>query len=606
MKHPKLSFDKKFRLRTTLVMPFVVQIVTAVGLVGYLSFRSGQQAVNTLATQVRNELTARIGAELGKYLDSPHNYNRLNTEALARGELNLSASVNAQQFRTQVEISPFIYSSYCGDSQGQYLGAYRLSNQGSSTIAMSVSNTSTKQNFHFYGMNQKGERLKLLQKLNPYDPRKRPWWKSAIDTNGPIWSEVYLDFASGLPTITASTPIYDLSNNLVGVCATDVVLLKDLRKFLATLSIGKNGQAFVIDRAGRMLSSSTKEPLTVGSGKNLKLIRAKDSEEPLVKETVNYLKKEFNSFDKIQSSHSLDYKLNGKRKFVQVLPLNDNRGIDWLIVVVVPESDFMEQIDANNRNTILLCSAALTLAIAIGILTSRWVTQPILRVSRASDELAKGDLNQQVSESPIVEIDTLANSFNSMAGQLKDSFTSLEQKNEKLRIAEENFRSIFENALEGIFQSSPEGRFISINPALAKIYGYDSPDDAIKSITNISEQLYVDPPKRAEFKEIIEKHDKVKNFEVRCYCKDGTIVWTEIDARIVKDNNGKVLYCEGIVQDITERKNLEDELRRQLKELKVEIDHKKREQEVATLTESSYFQEVQQEMAEVDLDEFWD
>ncbi len=165
-----------------------------------------------------------------------------------------------------------------------------------------------------------------------------------------------------------------------------------------------------------MISSSTKEALTVGSGNNLKLIRAKDSEEPLVKKTVSYLKKEFNSFDKIQSSHSLDYKLNGKRKFVQVLPLNDNRGIDWLIVVVVPESDFMEQIDANNRNTILLCSMALGLAIAIGILTSRWVTQPILRVSGASDELAKGDLNQQVEKSPIVEIDTLANSFNSMAG----------------------------------------------------------------------------------------------------------------------------------------------------------------------------------------------
>ncbi len=416
MKHSKLSFGKKFRLRTTLVMPFVVQIVTAVGLVGYLSFRSGQEAVNTLATQVRNELTARIGAELGKYLDSPHNYNRLNTEALARGELNLTKAMNAQQFRTQVEISPFIYSSYCGDSQGQFLGAFRSKNQGSPRITMSVSNALTKQNYHSYGMNQRGERQKLLQKDKPYDPRKRPWWKSAVDKNEPTWSKVYLDFSSGLPTITASTPIYDLSNNLIGVCATDVVLFIGLRKFLADLSIGKNGQAFVIDRAGQMISSSTKEALTVGSGNNLKLIRAKDSEEPLVKKTVSYLKKEFNSFDKIQSSHSLDYKLNGKRKFVQVLPLNDNRGIDWLIVVVVPESDFMEQIDANNRNTILLCSMALGLAIAIGILTSRWVTQPILRVSGASDELAKGDLNQQVEKSPIVEIDTLANSFNSMAG----------------------------------------------------------------------------------------------------------------------------------------------------------------------------------------------
>ena len=87
--------------------------------------------------------------------------------------------------------------------------------------------------------------------------------------------------------------------------------------------------------------------------------------------------------------------------------------------------------------------------------------------------------------------------------------------------------------------------------------------------------------------------------------KDGSIIWTEIDARVVKDSSGQVLYYEGIVQDITERKRREDELRRQLEELKIEIDREKREQEVAMLTESSYFQEVQQEMAEVDLDEFW-
>ena len=176
---------------------------------------------------------------------------------------------------------------------------------------------------------------------------------------------------------------------------------------------------------------------------------------------------------------------------------------------------------------------------------------------------------------------------------------------EALRIAEENYRSIFENALEGIFQSSSEGRFISVNPALARIYGYDSPQEMIESITNISEQLYVDPEKRTEFKELLTKQDTVKGFEYRCYCRDGSIIWTEIDARVVKDNNGNVLYYEGIVQDITERKRREDELRRQLEELKIEIDQKKRKEEVATLTESSYFQEVQQEMAEIDLDEFW-
>jgi hypothetical protein len=127
----------------------------------------------------------------------------------------------------------------------------------------------------------------------------------------------------------------------------------------------------------------------------------------------------------------------------------------------------------------------------------------------------------------------------------------------------------------------------------------------IENITNISEQLYVDPEKRAVFKQQLQQQGVVKDFEYRCYCKDGSIIWTQIDARVVEDSNRKVLYYEGIVQDISDRKRQEDELRRQLEELKIEIDHQKREKEVTTLTASTYFQEVQQEVAELNLDEFW-
>jgi hypothetical protein len=127
----------------------------------------------------------------------------------------------------------------------------------------------------------------------------------------------------------------------------------------------------------------------------------------------------------------------------------------------------------------------------------------------------------------------------------------------------------------------------------------------IESITDIGEQLYVDPEKRTEFRDLLDKQDTAIDFEYRCYCKDGSIIWVQIDARAVKDSRGNLLYYEGIVQDISDRKRREDELRRQLEELKIEIDQKKRQQEVAMLTESSYFQEVQKEMAEVNLDEFW-
>ena len=119
---------------------------------------------------------------------------------------------------------------------------------------------------------------------------------------------------------------------------------------------------------------------------------------------------------------------------MQVTPWKDKWGLDWLVVVVVPESDFMEQINANTRTTILLCLGALGVAIALGIYTSRWISQPILRLGQASEAIASGELNQQVEASPVNELGVLSNSFNRMAQQLRESFATLEKTNQELEI----------------------------------------------------------------------------------------------------------------------------------------------------------------------------
>jgi signal transduction histidine kinase len=123
---------------------------------------------------------------------------------------------------------------------------------------------------------------------------------------------------------------------------------------------------------------------------------------------------------------------NGQRQFVQVKPWRDQYGLDWLVVVVVPESDFMNQINANTHTTILLCLGALTMATILGIYTSRWITRPILQLSQAAEAIATGQLNQTVAASRVRELDMLAGAFNYMAKQLQESFMALAQTNEQL------------------------------------------------------------------------------------------------------------------------------------------------------------------------------
>ncbi|MBW4554902.1 MAG: PAS domain-containing sensor histidine kinase [Trichormus sp. ATA11-4-KO1] len=137
----------------------------------------------------------------------------------------------------------------------------------------------------------------------------------------------------------------------------------------------------------------------------------------------------------------------------------------------------------------------------------------------------------------------------------------LESANQKLKVAEAKYRSIFENAVEGIFQSSPNGSYITANPALATIYGYSSPEEVIDKFTDIEHQLYVNPHRRAEFVRLMEQQGIISEFESQIYRRDGSIVWIAEKAYAVRDEQGQLLYYEGLIEDITQRKQAESALK---------------------------------------------
>src|SRR5262249_3135480 len=113
--------------------------------------------------------------------------------------------------------------------------------------------------------------------------------------------------------------------------------------------------------------------------------------------------------------------------------------------------------------------------------------------------------------------------------------TERKRVEKELGQSEERYRSIFENAVEGIFQTTLDGRYITVNPALARMYGYDSPDDMIATITNIASQLYVDPGRRDEFIRLMQEHEKLTGFEALVYRKDGSFIWISENVRAMRD-----------------------------------------------------------------------
>ncbi len=141
-----------------------------------------------------------------------------------------------------------------------------------------------------------------------------------------------------------------------------------------------------------------------------------------------------------------------------------------------------------------------------------------------------------------------------------EDITERKLSEDALRETERHFRSIFEHATEGIFQTTREGRYLNVNPALARIYGYASPQELMDTIGEIGRQLYVEPKRRAEFLRLMEGQGSVANFVSEIFRKDGSKIWVAENARVVRGEQGEILHCEGTVVDVSATKRYEEEL----------------------------------------------
>jgi PAS domain S-box-containing protein len=183
------------------------------------------------------------------------------------------------------------------------------------------------------------------------------------------------------------------------------------------------------------------------------------------------------------------------------------------------------------------------------------VDMPFIIVSGRIGEDAAVEA-MRVGANDYIMKDNLARLNTAIERELREA----ESRRERRR-AEEKYHGIFENAVEGIFQTTVEGRFVTANPALARMLGYGSPEELLENVSNIAEQLYTDPERRAEFDRLVRRDGFVRGFEVQAYRRDGSVMWASLSARAIHDAEGELAGYEGTVEDITERKQAERALR---------------------------------------------
>ncbi|OCR01578.1 sensor protein [Oscillatoriales cyanobacterium USR001] len=442
----KASIHQPVPLRLALIAPFIIEIFAVVGLTGWLSWRNSQKAVNDLATQLRNSVSARIQQYLENYLEKPVLITKINADAFKQGQLSWKNPLALERYLwQQIQLFSTVRSNYFGNKEG---GINLITREDDGAIVARIT-----ENFPqriTYSLDSQGNRLQRQRIDQNYDARTRPWYKAAIKNNQQSW-EIYT-FTYGHLGITVSQPAYDSSGIFQGVFAVDLSL-SYISDFLRNIKISPNAQTFIIERSGYLIASSDSQPFTVNADGKQKRLLATESPTILIKSATQELNSKFGSLKNVNQAEKFDFGLNNEHLFAQVLPYQDTGGLDWLVVVVVPEKDFMEQINANTRTTIMLCIAALGVAILLGVLTAQWIAQPIQNLVVASTAIACGELNQNIEAASVKELNVLAVSFRQMAGQLQTYFTALEQSKNNLEIRVQERTIELTHALEELQQA---------------------------------------------------------------------------------------------------------------------------------------------------------
>lgn len=433
----------KVPLRAVLVIPFVLQVSAAVGVVGYLSFKNGQRAINDLADQLLLEVSYRIHQNLHAYLATPSAINQTNRSLIKLQILDLQNLARWEQHLIQqVQIyHPTILYIGVGNNRGEYRSGEKLDD-----LSLRSNLASDSIGFRSYEVEDSGKRSALKSEISTFRLRQRQEYRSIAEAKKPIWTPVFTSLLQPTLLIARADPILDAKQQFQGFVIASF-RLDSLGRFLNTLQIGKTGQAFVVDRQGKLLATSTNELPFQDRTTSRDFLQANNSRNPLTQATAEYLHQAGTLQHGIKTRQRFKVVINHRPHYLLVLPFQDDYGLDWTIAVVIPESDFMAQIHANNQMTLWLCLGSAILAIAIGILAARWVTQPLVELNAAAKKIAEGDWSQKIVMHRQDEMGQLAQSFNQMSEQLQQSFAEMETLNQALA-SSKNTLATYNRSLE--------------------------------------------------------------------------------------------------------------------------------------------------------------
>lgn len=423
----------RLSFRQSLTVPYVVLVLGVAALIGLLSYRTGSQAVNTVADHLLRETVGRIVQAIDRHIvGSGAVLEAAFPEGMVAPE-NIETHFDEMRTRfwiaTSLHLDPNNYVYY-GSRQGQFFGLWRDSIR-EGELRVKIDPNAPRSLYRFTGIDGALDDPVLETKI--FDPRERPWYKAGEIQPSYTWTSIYIDFRHAELVATRARRVLGPGGELAGVVATDVSL-RQLNDFVRKLKISDRAFAFIMEMDGNLIASSRSSNtkiLTDGSSHRINVSESGDDLQIAVFERV----RQALAGPPMDPPRTLQFTApSGHVIELAYDRLNDMAGLDWTIVVAVPRSDFIQGVTENVIRTAFIGGIAALMAIAIGLTILNWVSRDLKQLAEVASQVGNGRLDTPIAIDRHDEIGDLAASFRQMQYRLQiDALTKLANREEILR-----------------------------------------------------------------------------------------------------------------------------------------------------------------------------
>ncbi|EAW35354.1 EAL domain-containing protein [Lyngbya sp. PCC 8106] len=479
------------------------------------SLTTTQQAVLDLAAQLRREIAARISAYLKTYLNTPHQVNQINANIMQWDQIDPENLDSLQQyFWQQIKIFDTVSGMNWADTTGNYIGITLLSDR---TPTLELKNEKTGANKHIYALDSEGNNTFEQMGLCPnYDPRSRPWYLTAQQAHCAAWSSIY-QYSSPIQVqlgLTAVLPLYNANNDFLGVLGCDLSL-SHISQFLKTLNIDHGGIRFIIEPSGILVASSTlTQPFNIDLDQAVIGFNALQSSDRFIRAIMAHVYSQFNDLTQIKGDYQLEFIWENQIQLIDIFPFEDGRGLNWLIVFVTPESEFVQSIPSNDHH---------------------------------------GDRNAH---------NTLKRINQQLEQRIQQRTSSLKQLDQALKISEDRWKLALQGSNDGIWDWNVQTNEIFFSPRAKEMLGYEEDNETTNHLAEWEKQIHPHDRKRV-LKAIWDHLDQQTEYystEYRIRCKDGQYKWVLHRGQALWNEIGDPIRMVGSQTDLSEQKQVETQL----------------------------------------------